>query len=470
MCNLPPEVTCEVVTTGYSRGVETGRAIVPIVLPLETDRFEPMRTLLSCALIPFLLLGSVVLGADDSVGRPSKSSIPVRRAVLQEDTKKAGDAQPAPNGVTHPVPTFEARLASDGRLAGKISVLNPSTGIIGPVTDMVVSFLQSGDVKATVKPGVAGVFQAKLAPGFYTVIGSGASGYIASGVTVLPYEAPKANAKSVDAKPVSFARGTAGLGLHMLASPPRDLPKALEIVNAYIPANVRTAGGSSTVGSTPLRAAEVAQLEAELKGRPVDLPAPYATYLAEGNRLTGVISRIDPRTQNLLEFHERTTKVFLISGKAVIAEAWLAKNGRFVLEGVGPGDYSIVVAGAEGYAVHGVQVLRAENAVTKVEASAEVQLVSFAAARRQPSGIDSTVIDMSDVPNAVRQLVNSQPGSQQSSSSSPGGMNGTGGGGGAGGGGIGGGTGGGGLGALGAALGAAGLAAAIANGDSPSSP
>ncbi len=178
--------------------------------------------------------------------------------MLQEDTKKAGDVQPAPNGVTHPVPTFEARLASDGRLAGKISVLNPSTGIIGPVTDMVVSFLQSGDVKATVKPGCRGVpsevgTRVLHRDWFRSIRVHRERGDCPS------LRSTESECEVGRCQTREFCSGTAGLGLHMLASPPRDLPKALEIVNAYIPANVRTAGGSSTVGSTPLRAAEVAQ-------------------------------------------------------------------------------------------------------------------------------------------------------------------------------------------------------------------
>jgi len=420
-----------------------------------------MRTLFTAAFVPLVLLSTTVLSAQEQSGKVSKPGITVRPAVLQDEAKKPAEA---PAAGVQAVPTVGARLASDGRLAGKISVLNPSTGVIGPVTDMTITFLQNGEVKATVKAGVAGVFQAKLATGFYTLIGSGTSGYIATGVNVLPYEAPKANGNAVEAKPFSFAGGNAGLGLHMLAAPPRDLPKVLAIANAYIPANLRTGGAASTAGSTPVKPADVAP-----QGRTANAPAPYATYLGEGNRLNGVINRIDPRTQSLLEFHERTTKAFLVNGPSVIAEAWVSKSGRFVLEGVGPGDYTVVVAGAEGYSVHGVQVLRPDNAVTQTASSTGIQFVSFASAKMQPNGIDSAVIDMADFPTAHNRLVNSQPGSQQQSASSQGGMGGTGGGG-TGGGGVGGGTGGGGLGALGAALGAAGLAAAIANGNSPSSP
>jgi len=450
-----------------------------------------MQKLISGVLIPLALLGSTVLGAGVTVGLTAKRTLPVRPAIFQAEGDKPADppaaqAAPVPGAVDPvpapvvvekaPLPVHVARLSSDNLFAGKISVLNPITGGIEPISDVVVWFMQNGEIRSSAKPGIGGVFQAaNLEPGVYSIIAWGPQGYLATAVNILPYEPPQAGPAVSQVEPVSLTTSMAGLGIDVLAVSPRDTGKMLELANAYIPASAREISTVPLAATgTELTQDEIAKVEAALNARAEDPAVPYAAVLMDGNRVPGVMTRMHPQTGKLLRFHDRTNKAFLVNGPAVVSEAWIGTDGQFVFENARAGDFTVVVAGAEGFTAFGVQIVRPiavppAGDVTQSASKPIILDVSMSKAAGS-SGIDGSVIDMANFPAAYRQMLGALGAQQAEAAPPPAGPAG-GFGGGSGGGGIGGG-GGGGLGALGAALGAAGLAAALANdnGDSPNSP
>ncbi len=447
---------CERSLNRYSVVVGAGLGNFPVIWSHDfTEASHEMRSLLTSAMIPLAMIGSTVLAAGVAVNLTQKATVPVRPAVFQEKAAAEATTQPgvvakaddapaaaAPAAVAPPA-AFEVHLSADGLLPGKISVINSETGVEAPATDLNIVFMQKGAVKSTAKPGVAGVFQAaNLVPGVYSVIASGKSGYLATGVKVLAADPGHAGQ---------------GLAIDALAVPISDTAKLLQVVNSYIPLGARTAAPNQVVDG------EAAAANA---GGPSD---PRAVPLLDGNRVTGRIMRLHPETGAVLKFHAGSMHVFLLQGDAIVSQAALDETGAFTLEGAREGAFSLAAAGAEGFAAFGIRIATPDGKLTQNAASPNVFQVSFAANMRAAGASGSAAIDMANFPAAYQRLTNSQP---QSSNSTPPGSNTGGTGGGGGGTGGGGAGGGGGLGALGAALGAAGLAAALANdnNDNPTSP
>lgn len=419
-----------------------------------------MRSLLTSSFVPLTLIGSTVLAAGVAANLSPKQGVIVRPAVFQPAGEKADEVAPpvaaaAPQEATPQSPPFVAQLSSDGLLAGTIMVVDPATGSEAPAADLNILFMQNGEIKASTKPGVAGVFQAKdLAPGQYALIASGMSGYIAMGVDVLP--APPPPAAQVQA--TGFARNVSLAQFRALAVPAADLTTVMALANAYVPpaAPTQLIQQNDFLTDDELKSGNAATR------KPAGTPdTPYTVELQAGGKVPGQLHRIDPQTGKPLRF--RHLNAFLVQGAATPLKTAIAPNGNFEFSNVKPGYYSVVAAGAEGFCAFGVHIVESQGNVAARGADELFVTVSLSKMAEMVT-IDGIVIDMTNFPEAIRQLAISIAASQGNSPvngpAPPGalGAQSFGGGGGLGGGAGGGGSG---LGLLGAALGAAGLAAAL---------
>ncbi len=405
-----------------------------------------MRLFPMSIFIPAILISMSVLAAD----------APIPPAPALEDAVP----QPTSNAV---------QLSSDGLLPGVIMVADPATGLESPATELTVRFLQKGEIKTVAKPGIGGVFQAKgLASGRYAVIASGKAGYLVAEVEVV---APPPQVPQV--RPTKFVAATARTQFRGLAVPPADLPMVLKLANSYVPPTARTAGPAPLVPNKDVLTADDLKSGYAQSGKGSAAPdAPYVVERQVGGKVLGQLHRFHPITGQPVQFHH--LNAFLVQGNALPQKVLVASNGNFEFADVAPGHYSVVAAGGEGFMAFGLHVVEGQGGVASGANKALFVNVSFKARRAELVVIDGTVIDLSNFPEALRQLAVSIAASQGNSptqgNAPPGSLGaGPGGGGGAGGGGAG--AGGSGLGLLGAALGAAGLGLAAANGgSSPSSP
>ncbi len=257
--------------------------------------------------------------------------------------------------------SYRVELSTDGFLPGRINVIDSQTGSIIPADDMTIEFLRDGEVAATTKPGVDGVFQVgNLQPGVYAVVGAGPAGYIAYGVEVIQ------NRKTADAdRPGPRLGGDANqvglfqevgdaLMLDSLAVPASDVPAVAGIVRGNIPSSL-TATAS---GQLSPEAAPGAQLPAEPRREQLatssDLRRHQVRIRADGS-ISGRMRRIHPRTGEPVRI--RRLNVFLVQNNAIVGRAPVDERGVFRIANVQPGTYSFVSAGLEGFAAFAIQAV-----------------------------------------------------------------------------------------------------------------
>ncbi|HVJ86643.1 MAG TPA: hypothetical protein VM452_13420 [Caulifigura sp.] len=329
---------------------------------------------------------------------------------------------------------------SNGSVTGAIQSL--SGGAIHNLTDIRVSFFQNGSLVTQVTPGSDGVFAATLAPGVYTLVAYGKSGYAAYGVHVVD---PTAEVRSAG---YVVADSHMNLQIETLAVPPVDFSTVYRLARSHMTGPVP--------GPVPTRTDSMPDLPAENALPQTNIKHHTVTLEADGS-LLGKLKRIHPQTGDVLRVH--SLSAFLVQNGSVVHQAGVAEDGSLKFSSVKPGVYSFVTAGSEGFSAFSIVV-----APAAATASADaIRPVSFQA---DGGPLTATPGAPSDIGPATDPLGpgGNDEGVPPVGDVPPGGAGGGGFGGGSGGGfgGGGGGLGGGGLGlvlgALGAGLGAAALA------------
>ncbi|MCA9074587.1 MAG: hypothetical protein KDA93_06105 [Planctomycetaceae bacterium] len=125
----------------------------------------------------------------------------------------------------------------------------------------------------------------------------------------------------------------------------------------------------------------------------------YRVRLSADGTLPGRINVVDPDTGEPAQAQDMT--IAFVQHGHVVAEVHPGIDGSFQAEGVGPGIYSLVGHGPEGYIAYGLEVLPAELTVDRRNAI-EMSLVAFQEIQQEIQ-IDSLAIPPVDGP-AVLQL------------------------------------------------------------------
>lgn len=415
--------------------------------------------------------------------------------------------------------SFGLRLSSDGKLPGRITLIDPQTGERIIAEDVSVKFVQRGSIIQTVKPGLNGVFQASgIQPGIYSIIVAGKDGFMGFSARVLPAGNDLAEVTADDNQihltGYSSAQNDSGLQVDGAAVPRRDFRPLKEIVDVYLP----RVGYSKIHRSTkPLNHSNVKLVSAQTDGEqsddktsvpPVPTPATtndegttgegvnvegneskltnvdatpathnksHAVRLTAAGDLAGRIRRLSPQTGRPMPV--RRMNVFLLNNGELYTQSTVRENGTFLFRDVPAGVYSFVAASSEGFLAFGVELVSSSVDTRTASLDIPAELVANIFAMQDGTEFEGSIIPPEDS-EIVRDEVDNLPEEDEEEDDEEGvppadggAAGGTTGGGAVGGGGVGGGGGGGLLGAaLGAGVGAAVGAAIADNNNNETSP
>lgn len=248
---------------------------------------------------------------------------------------------------------YQVRLNPAGEVEGRVNIVNPVTGEVSTAQEMTITFLQRGTVVAQRRPGIEGQFQVALAPGVYSVVGSGPDGYIAYAMHVLPAELTVENGAASETEPVAFQEVLSELAIDTVAVPVTDLPMVVNLARNNIPPELLspTPSGDALTPGLPITPEE----DAEFTNQQADVSLDgHQVQIREDGRLVGRMHRIN---QNGEPVRIRRLNVFLVQDNQVIAQAPVSELGRFEFFDVAEGVYTFVAAGMDGLAAFTMQAV-----------------------------------------------------------------------------------------------------------------
>jgi uncharacterized membrane protein YgcG len=251
---------------------------------------------------------------------------------------------------------YQVRLNPAGEIEGRVNIVNPASGGVATAQEMTITFLQRGTVVAQRRPGIEGVFQVPLAPGVYSVVGSGPDGYFAYAMHVLPAELTVNNDAAGETQPVAFQEVLSELAIDTVAVPVTDLPMVVNLARNNIPPELLspTPSGDALTPGLPLSPQETAEFSPQAD---VSLDG-HQVQIREDGRLVGRMHRINQAGEPV---RIRRLNVFLVRDNQVIAQAPVSELGRFEFFDVADGVYSFVAAGMDGLAAFTMQAVSGPN-------------------------------------------------------------------------------------------------------------
>ena len=282
------------------------------------------------------------------------------------DTAPAEDLEPVQAGdLDKRLRSYRVRLRADGRLPGRINVIDPVTGLVSPAREMTIALLQNGEVVTEFHPGIDGVFEAEgVTPGVYSLVGHGEEGYIAYGLEVLPAEFNVDNQEADGTHQVAYQVVQDELQIDSLAVPPTDGPSVLHLANEHLPQEIVAAAREIAAGAESAPPPPFAGGREELgqfEDNPADdtIPAAnlrqHAIRLAPDGSLTGRMRSLNPQSGQPVRF--RRLNVFLVRNNEIVAQAPVTPLGVFTLPDLDEGLYSFVAAGTEGFTAFSIRTV-----------------------------------------------------------------------------------------------------------------
>ena len=293
--------------------------------------------------------------------------------------------------------THVVRLQKDGRLLGRISLINSSTGRLIPVEQITVRFVRDGEVLKTVRPGPGGQFSvAGLKAGTYGMVADGEGAFIAWSVYLNPpYEELRVDNGKPAYHMVALQEEQSELAVDAAAVPPANLGQVGKLIARYAPPvdpneyvepdrdeipEGATPGGNKGIGG------DVPQEELEKQER--DNAATsihhHQVRLRADGTLRGRIRRLHNESGRPLSI--RRLNVFFVRDNAVVQQVPVDRRGTFEAEDLEPGVYSLVAAGRDGFLAFSVQVIP-----TRVAANSKYVPAAFQAG--EELNIDAALLD-----------------------------------------------------------------------------
>jgi len=276
-----------------------------------------------------------------------------------ENTLQRQDDEPISDLVnTHWITTNEK-----GHLDGRISSIEPRSSITIPIGKLKISLLQNG---VTIREGSTdynGKFTLQdVEPGIYTLLGAGQNGFLAYGVNILPkikandltqFDPNSNHAGRVKAYYVSHFNVpnnvvvSAGLQIDAAAVPP-EFQTLQRISQNYLPEDNAVEVDKESEDVTSV-------------GDSTEIASGFNHPLTVDGSFAGSVQPIasaDGTPGKLSEMN-----VFLIQDDIEIARIAVEPNGKFEIEDIDPGVYSLIIAGKGGFAARSIR-LTSQSAVS----------------------------------------------------------------------------------------------------------
>ena len=237
-----------------------------------------------------------------------------------------------------------------GAVSGAIQSLDGS-GAIRNLSDITVSFYRNGTLAAQVLPGSDGVFTARLAPGFYTLVAYGPGGYCTYGLEAVERGLPNEPSAEVQS----------AFQIESLAVPPSAFRTTYMLARKYAP--------GSMIGPAPTFAEPDAGSLADLSpvgaAPQTSLKRHVVTLNADGS----VPGRLNLANTNSRGGASGPMTAFLVRGDAVLKQTTVSSDGSFQFSRVSPGAYSFITAGPGGFSAFSVVIA----APLGIHASAQIR-------------------------------------------------------------------------------------------------
>ncbi|MBX3439407.1 MAG: hypothetical protein KF861_18105, partial [Planctomycetaceae bacterium] len=308
-------------------------------------------TLLRMSLV-LTTLGSISVAGTAVVWSTSERLL---STAVQNVSEPDGDAlTPVQTGqLEKQLRNYRVRLDANGRLPGRINIIDPNTGLPAPARDLTIALLQNGRKVTEFHPGINGVFEAEgVLPGVYSLVGHGEEGYIAYGLEVLPAVANVDLNDDSALQQVAFQEIGTELQIDSLAVPPQDGPSVLRLATEHLPAEIVAAASAIAANADAVPPAVDSGDLTELN-EIEDNPGEETVYSANlhqhdirldaNGSLTGRIRSLHPQTGQPVRI--RRLNVFLVKNNQIVAQAPVTPLGVFTFPDLSEGTYSFVAAG-----------------------------------------------------------------------------------------------------------------------------
>ena len=276
-----------------------------------------------------------------------------------ENSLQRQDEEPISDLInTHWITTNEK-----GHLDGRISSIEPRSSITIPIGKLNISLLQNGVTIKEASTDYDGKFTLQdVDPGIYTLLGAGQSGFLAYGVNILP----KIKAKDL----TTFNPGLNHSGRvkayyvsHFNVPNNVVVSEGLQIDAAAVPPEFQTLQRISQNYLPENNAVEIDKDSADVTsvGDSTEIASGFNHPLTVDGSFAGSVQPIataDGTPGKLSEMN-----VFLIQDDIEIARISVQPNGKFEIEDIDPGVYSLIIAGKDGFAARSIRLI-SQNAVS----------------------------------------------------------------------------------------------------------
>ncbi len=311
----------------------------------------------------FTALGLVSAPAQDTGSPPEGATAPdatTENSVVRQDS----------------IDTYQVRAADSDFLAGRLQVVDPSTGELRGVRKTGLQFIQGGRIVRRAESGVSGVVQVKNLPvGVYAVIAMGPDGMAVFGIEVLPevsgvaVPAYRFDALIVPSADMAEAQRHLYPVNPLADTAPTPLPVPPAPISTPTVAISRQAEGpitpSPAVGEDDFEET-IGPVAAPIKGDPI--------FVQDGESSVGQLIVLSAAGQPTPMAKSRV--LFIRNGR-ILGTVESDAQGYCGVGGLEEGTYSMVGVGPNGFVALGVQVKTISAASTAKTESAEVNTLSF---------------------------------------------------------------------------------------------
>ncbi len=248
----------------------------------------------------------------------------------------------------------------DGNIDGRISSIDADQSTSTPIEQLDVTLLQNGQKIRIASTNQDGKFVLKdVEPGVYTLVAAGQNGFLAYGVHVLP-KLEEFDVLDLDAsaKPPSTLEEKKAYYVSYFGIPADAIiQEELQIDAACVPPEFSTL---QRISKNYLPSATAFGMgrdgdDQQAIGKATEILGGFQFPLTVEGNFNGRIQPIATEDGEPAELSDMN--MFLVQDDLEVARVAVEKNGKFEIEDVEPGIYSLIAAGKDGFAAMSLELV-----------------------------------------------------------------------------------------------------------------